>query len=158
MNMNDMSIAEKVSYIKGLAEGLGVNDDTDEGKVIGAIIEVLGDIAASIEEIDDDLDDLSDDVFDIGESVGGLEDAVYGEDDYDDDEDFDERGHRPPRRGRPDDDDMYETVCPECGAEVILDFNTASKGVMSCPNCGTEFELEFGDALGDFDEDNGEDM
>ena len=32
-----MTIGEKVSYIKGLAEGLKVDESTNEGKVITAI-------------------------------------------------------------------------------------------------------------------------
>ena len=42
-----MTVAEKVSYIKGLAEGLGVDDSTKEGKVLAAIVDVLDDIAAA---------------------------------------------------------------------------------------------------------------
>ena len=39
-----MDICEKVAYIKGLAEGLALDDSTKEGKVLAAIIDVLGDI------------------------------------------------------------------------------------------------------------------
>ena len=35
-----MTIGEKVSYIKGLAEGLKVDESTNEGKVITAILDV----------------------------------------------------------------------------------------------------------------------
>ena len=58
-----MNVSEKVAYIKGLAEGLSVDD-----KVVNAILDVLGDIAKEvaslketteylesyIEEVDDD--------------------------------------------------------------------------------------------------------
>ena len=44
----EMTIAEKVSYIKGLVEGLKVDEATAEGKIIAAIIDVLGDIAVNI--------------------------------------------------------------------------------------------------------------
>ncbi|MBQ8410700.1 MAG: hypothetical protein IJX15_03095, partial [Ruminiclostridium sp.] len=75
-----MTIAEKVSYIKGLAEGMKLDDSTNEGKVINAIIDVLGDIALNIEEIDSDLADVTDVVADIEESVYELEDEIYGDD------------------------------------------------------------------------------
>lgn len=39
-----MTIGEKVSYIKGLAEGLKVDESTNEGKVITAILDVLGEM------------------------------------------------------------------------------------------------------------------
>ena len=35
-----MTIGEKVSYIKGLAQGLKVDDSTNEGKILGAILDV----------------------------------------------------------------------------------------------------------------------
>ena len=34
-----MDICEKIAYVKGLAEGLGVDDSTKEGKVLNAIID-----------------------------------------------------------------------------------------------------------------------
>mgnify|MGYP000736459654 FL=1 len=36
-----MEISEKVAYLKGLAEGLALDSDTKEGKLIAAIIDVL---------------------------------------------------------------------------------------------------------------------
>ncbi len=46
-----MTIGEKVSYIKGLAEGLKVDDSTNEGKILGAILDVLGDISAELDSV-----------------------------------------------------------------------------------------------------------
>ena len=36
-----MEISEKVAYLKGLAEGLALDTETKEGKLIAAIIDVL---------------------------------------------------------------------------------------------------------------------
>ena len=83
-----MTIGEKVSYIKGLAEGLNVDD-----KVVNAILDVLADIADNLAEVDEELDDVADVMTDLEESVTDLEDEVYGIDDDDedyDDEDFDD--------------------------------------------------------------------
>ena len=55
-----MTIGEKVSYIKGLAEGLQLDDSTKEGKVLAAIVDVLGDIAENLAEVDEELDDVAD--------------------------------------------------------------------------------------------------
>ena len=54
-----MTVAEKVSYIKGLAEGLGVDDSTKEGKVLAAIVDVLDDIALTLGDIDEELNDVA---------------------------------------------------------------------------------------------------
>ena len=36
-----MNISEKVAYIKGLSEGLSLDETTKEGKLIAAIIDIL---------------------------------------------------------------------------------------------------------------------
>ena len=73
-----MTIGEKVSYIKGLAEGLKVDESTNEGKVITAILDVLGEMAENLAEVDEELDDVADVMTDLEESVTDLEDDVYG--------------------------------------------------------------------------------
>ena len=77
-------ISEKVAYLQGLAEGLKINGETPEGKLLSEIINVLGSISDEIEAQEDAQDELYDKVFE-------LEDAVYGEDDFEeyDDEIFD---------------------------------------------------------------------
>ena len=132
-----MTISEKVSYIKGLAEGLALDDSTKEGRIINAMLDVLTDIADNLNEVDEELDDVASVMTDIEESVADLEDEVYGE--YDEDEDdFDE------------DDlgEMYETTCPACNNTIRFDYEQAEKGGMDCPNCGQhlQFELEDDDA------------
>ena len=129
-----MTVSEKVSYLKGLAEGLGVDDTTKEGKVIGAIIDVLNDIALTLGDIDEELNDVADVMTDLEESVNLLEDEVYGEYDDDeccccDDDDFE--------------DDMYEITCPKCNNSITVDFDVIQQGVIPCPNCGESLELDL---------------
>ena len=38
---------EKAAYLRGLIEGLGIDETTKEGKVIKAMSELLGELAAS---------------------------------------------------------------------------------------------------------------
>ena len=47
-----MSISEKVAYLEGLAEGLALDTETKEGKLLAAIVDVLGEIAEELEEIE----------------------------------------------------------------------------------------------------------
>lgn len=133
-----MTISEKVSYIKGLAEGLALDDSTKEGRIIGAMLDVLTDIADNLNEVDEELDDVASVMTDIEESVADLEDEVYGEYDDEDEDDFDE------------DDlgELYETTCPACNNTIRFDYEQAEKGGMDCPNCGQhlQFELEDDDA------------
>ena len=120
-----MTVAEKVSYIKGLAEALGVDDSTKEGKVLAAIVDVLDDIALTLGDIDEELNDVADVMTDMEESVDCLEDVVYGdeEDDYD--------------------DDMYEVTCPNCGNTITVDFDVIQSGEIPCPNCGENLEFDL---------------
>ena len=37
-----MDICEKIAYIKGLAEGLKLDENTNEGKILAAVIDLLG--------------------------------------------------------------------------------------------------------------------
>lgn len=133
-----MTISEKVSYIKGLAEGLALDDSTKEGRIINAMLDVLTDIADNLNEVDEELDDVASVMTDIEESVADLEDEVYGEYDDEDEDDFDE------------DDlgELYETTCPACNNTIRFDYEQAEKGGMDCPNCGQhlQFELEDDDA------------
>lgn len=126
-----MSISEKVSYIKGLAEGMKLDESTNEGKVIHAILDVLSDIAVNIEEIDSDLGDVSEVVSDLEDSIYEIEDEVYGPFD-DEDEEYED-----------DEDDLYEITCPNCGNSITADFDVISSGTLDCPNCGERLEFDL---------------
>ncbi|MCH5325126.1 MAG: hypothetical protein J1E39_07915 [Eubacterium sp.] len=123
-----MNVTEKVSYIKGLAEGLGIDDSTKEGKVLAAIIDVLDDIAHDLEDIDDELNDVADVMTDVEESLCMLEDDIYGDEDdccCDDCE------------------DMYEITCPACDNSITVDYDVISSGSITCPNCGANLEPDL---------------
>ena len=75
-----MTISEKVSYIKGLADGLELGDDK-QSKVIKAIIDVLDDIACDVESIEEDLAELSEQIDAVDEDLAEVEDLIYEDDD-----------------------------------------------------------------------------
>lgn len=52
-------VGEKVAYLKGLAEGLGVNDETEQGKLMLAMIDTLEALAKNSEETDERVGELS---------------------------------------------------------------------------------------------------
>lgn len=83
--MNDL--LKKVSYLEGLAEGLGVDKTTNEGKLLLQIIDVLGDFTDVLEEVVEDQIGLEEYVSFIDEDLSDVEDEIY--DDYDEFEDFD---------------------------------------------------------------------
>ncbi|HEX2938046.1 MAG TPA: hypothetical protein VHO66_03920 [Ruminiclostridium sp.] len=129
-----MTVTEKVAYLKGLVEGLGVDEATKEGRIIKAMVEVLDDIALSVSDMEDGLSEISEQVDAIDEDLEDLEKDFYGDDDEDDDDEYDDD----------DDSDYYEVTCPKCGEKVYLDEDLLSDGEMNCPNCGEKLEFDFG--------------
>ena len=48
-----MNTSEKVAYVKGLAEGLGYDNTSKEGKILAAILDILEDVAHDIEDLEE---------------------------------------------------------------------------------------------------------
>ncbi len=131
-----MKNTERVSYIRGLAEGLELDENKKEVKVLNAIIDLLDDIALSMSELEDNVNDMADQLDAVDEDLGSLEDDFYddGEDSEDDEEDSD------------DDDECeccYEVTCPNCHETVCLSEDIIQNGQMECPNCGETLEFDF---------------
>ncbi|MCL2071198.1 MAG: hypothetical protein FWH07_03075 [Oscillospiraceae bacterium] len=125
-----MKISEKVAYIMGLAEGMKIDGETNEGKITFAMLDVLKDIAEELEAVDETLDEMAEIVGDIEEQVEELEEELYGGD-YDD-YDFDG-------------DELYEITCRNCDNSVAVDMSMLDDGAINCPNCGEkiEFDIDF---------------
>ncbi len=122
-----MTVSEKVAYIKGLAEGLSL-EDSKEAKLIKAIIECLDDIAENIADVEDDVYEMAEQLDEIDQDLANLEDDYY--DDADDEDDDDE-------------EELYEVTCPKCNDTIYLDEETLLDGGIECPNCGEELEFDF---------------
>ena len=82
-----MTISEKSAYLKGLMDGLSLNTETDEGKMISAIVDLLGDMAKRVTDIEETTIAISDELDEIEEDLDAIEDYILDEED-DDDFDF----------------------------------------------------------------------
>lgn len=127
-----MDICEKVAYIKGLAEGLNLDSDTKEGKILAAVIDVLGDITEEICDIEDGCDAMLEQIDAVDEDLSAVEELIYDEDDDCDCDDCCDC-----------DDDLYEVECPQCHDVIYLDEDMLADEGITCPNCGTELEFDF---------------
>ncbi|MBO4299148.1 MAG: hypothetical protein J5998_10135 [Clostridia bacterium] len=142
-------LADKVSYIRGLMEGMQFDTDSNEGRLLGKIVEVLGEMAEEIEAVSDAQDELSEYVDSIDEDLADLEDALLG--DEEDDEDYDEDDYDDDDEDIDDDEvddddiddedidsDVYvECVCPECKGSFYVKENELSEEALHvCPRCG----------------------
>ena len=138
-----MEISEKVAYLKGLAEGLALDTETKEGKLIAAIIDVLDEMSIRFEDIDDNLVDLEDGLDAVSDDLSEVEEALYEMDD--DDEELD------------DDAEYFETTCPVCQEEIVFAEDTLDSGEIRCPNCGEKLEFDLSDLARAEDDYNDED-
>ena len=142
-----MEITEKVAYLKGLAEGMELNTEKKEGKLLAAINDVLEDIALELSDIEDAQEELGEGLDAVSDDLEDVEDLLYGEDDEDDEDseyELDDLGE---------DEDCYATTCPTCEESIYFDESVLEDGEVICPNCGEKLEFD----LESLDEDDGED-
>ena len=135
-------LSERVSYLRGLVEGLGIDKTTKDGKILDIIVDLLDDMAISIEDVEASNNDLLEAADETDERLCDIEDYLYDEEDEDDDEcdccdccDCE------------DCEDCYaEVECPGCGQVIELE-EVLAEGADSiiCPNCKEKIEIEWED-------------
>ena len=145
-----MTISEKSAYLKGLMDGLKLSTETDEGKMIAAIVDLLGDMAKRITDIEETTIAISDELDEIEEDLDAIEDFImdYEDDedydDYEDEDDFDDEDYEEGFDFGDEDSTIYEVECA-CGEIINFDEEVLEKGSMTCPNCGETLEFSFDD-------------
>lgn len=141
-----MTISEKVAYLKGLADGLDLDQETSkEGKLIAKIIDVLEDVGFAVEDLEVEVEALADGMESMAEDLSDVETVIF------DEEDEDENGCCGGCSAL-DDDDFFQIACPSCGADIVIDESVLDIGEVTCPNCGDKFSLDLTDEPVDEDE------
>lgn len=119
-------LTNRAAYIKGLADGLKLSEETNEGKILKELLALVADMADEVEALDDEIvfiEDKIDEMEDVIEIIG---DEAFGDD--------------------CDDEDVYTLDCENCGAEVdftVDDLDDIENGDFICPECGEVIELDF---------------
>lgn len=150
-------LSGKVQYLRGLADGLHIENESKEGKLLLALIDAMDEFAREIARIDAELTELDDVVDSIEEDMEAIDEMIlnddfWGDDDDDDDDDEDDWDDD-------DDDDEDETVirelnegafieyeCPHCRSKIYYDAKTFDlSSEHTCPDCGKELFPEEGD-------------
>ena len=144
-----MTISEKSAYLKGLMDGMSLDTTKDEGKMIAAIVDLLGDMAKRVTDIEETTIAISDELDEIEEDLDAIEDfimddeddfeEVEDEDEWDEDEDYEEGFDF-----GDEDTTIYEVVCA-CGNVINFDEETLEEGSIVCPDCGETLEFSFED-------------
>ena len=149
-----MTISEKAAYLKGLMDGLELDTEKAEGKMIAAIVDLLGDVTRRLTDVEETTIAISDELDEIEEDLDAIEDFIMDEEDdeWDDDEDYEDDFD-----DEYDEDDfedegfdfgdeettIYEVKCA-CGSIINFDEETLEEGSITCPECGEllEFSLD----------------
>ncbi len=129
-----MTVTEKVAYLKGLAEGLALDEAKPETKIIKAMMDVLDELALTVSDLEDGLDIISEQLDAVDEDLDELENFVYEElDDCCCDDCCDD-----------DEEEYYDVECPSCGEVICVDRDILEEGSINCPKCNEllEFEVE----------------
>ncbi len=148
-----MGLTDRVAYLRGLADGMNIDESKNENSLILKMLDVMDDMAKRIAELDSELADVEEYVEDIDMDLADMEEVLFGDEDDDcccdddDDEDFEED----------EDFDEYEGLsfdCPSCGKTVMIkaadiDFDESPV----CEFCGKPF---FTDAEADAEDSDGE--
>ena len=141
-----MTISEKAAYLKGLMDGLNLDTEKAEGKMISAMVELLCDVTKRLSDVEETTIAISDELDEIEEDLDAIEDFIMdveddcdcccgGDCDCDDcdcecDCDCDEV--------------IYEAECA-CGNIVEFDEDTLEQGSIVCDKCGETLEFTFED-------------
>ncbi len=134
-----MTLSEKSAYLKGLMEGMQLSTETDEGKMIAALVDTIGQIASSISDLEENAIAVSDELDEIEETLDAMEDFLLDEFDEDDEDDEEEEDEE-------DDEEepmFFEVTCPTCEKTITVDEDVLALGSIQCPNCGEMMEFEF---------------
>ena len=141
-----MTISEKAAYLKGLMDGLNLDTEKAEGKMISAMVELLGDVTKRLTDVEETTIAISDELDEIEDDLDAIEDFIMDEDEDYDDDDFED-----------DDEDcdcdecdcdcdeiIYEVEC-SCGNIIEFDEETLDQGSIVCDKCGETLEFTFED-------------
>ena len=142
-----MEITEKVAYLKGLMEGMKIDTETNEGKILSAMVDILEDIGLELEDLWDSQTELEDGLDVVSDDLEDIEDIVYDEDD---EESFDDEYYEDDAE---EDEDCYATTCPTCEETIYFDESVLEDGEVICPNCGEKLEFDMSSLEEDSDDD-----
>jgi hypothetical protein len=141
-----MTINEKSAYLKGLMDGMKLATESDEGKMIAAIVDLLGDITKKVTDIETTTIAISDELDEIEEDLDAIEDYILEDEEDEEDDDFDWEDDEDEEYDEEgfdfgdEDTTIYEVECA-CGNIIDFDEETLEKGSIECPNCGELLEF-----------------
>ncbi len=142
-----MGITENASYLKGYADGLSIEKESNEGKLIVKMLDVIEEMAKRIELLEAEHDELYTYMEGMAEDLVNMENDLYSDesdDDYsdlNDDEDYEDAV----------DEEYYEIECPTCGEKICFTEELDLENFI-CPSCNNKIDdIELIDECGECD-------
>ncbi len=150
------NLTDRVSYIKGLAEGMKLETETAEGKILAKVLELLEEMAKEHDALVDSVEELNEYVESIDEDLSDIEETLFEDEDDDDECDCDCGSCGCHCDDAEEDDRVVQYACPHCGEEMTFEVdNFDFDEDYLCPNCHEPLFAEDEDM--DDDEEEEED-
>ena len=132
--MNDLTT--KAAYLKGLADGMKLDETKDANKIIISMIDLFSEMAEKFDMLDNEVGFLADSLDDIDgelDEIAEILSECCGDCDC---------------GGFDDEDDCFEVNCPTCKQNIVLNMEEFDDEA-ACPICGEtiEFDFDFSDDL-----------
>ena len=132
-----MGITENAAYLKGLAEGLKLDESTNEGKLIVKMLDLIEEMAEKISVLESTTEELYTYMEGMAEDLVNLENDFYDDsececEDYSDlNEDYEDEAYT--------DEEYYEIECPTCGEKICFTEEFDLDNFL-CPACGNKID------------------
>lgn len=114
-------LSERIAYLRGMAEGMGLSEETNEGKMIAAILDFLDDMT---EEVRANQEAQKEFMQQLAQALEVDEDDLHELDECDD-------------------LDYFDITCNQCGEEFTVDEDMLQHEEIHCPNCGEEIDIHL---------------
>ena len=133
------NVMEKLAYLKGVLEGVDLESERKDTKVIKNIVGLLEELSNAVVDMESNYSHLQRQVLEIEEDLGDLQVSVYLDECGDDCCCCDDCEYED------DDEPYYEVTCPVCNEIICLDEDDLGEGEIECPNCGEKLEFDMED-------------
>ena len=149
-------LSDKLAYARGLFDGMKMQPDAPEYKLMQALLDALQAASDELKELRDAHDDLSEYVDVLDDDINELESEVYGDfdeddecDDEDEDDECDDEDEDDEDCDECDDcDDCDDEDCEDCCSHAsrkeLLDSLMVER---KCPNCGSAIDIPMSTLL-----------
>lgn len=131
-----MTVTERVAYLKGLFQGLEIDTEKKEGKLLCGMLDAMEDMAQTVIDLKSQNEELMDALDDVYEELSAITEDFLDDTNIE----LDTK------------DELYQVICPTCGEQIYLDEDMLQAGSIVCHACGEELEFDLSELTNDASE------